>query len=132
MTIQQLSKKELEVMEILWKEEKALTSSEIIELSQNPSWKNSSIHILLNALLKKDIIKVENFKQKSKTYARTFLPTISFEAYTVSQMQQNKSFTFKSVPKIVAALLNNDKISKDENKELLKILQEIINEKSQE
>ncbi|MBE6057481.1 BlaI/MecI/CopY family transcriptional regulator [Clostridium sp.] len=130
MKIQHLTKKELEIMEILWKEQKPLTSSEIVELSQNSSWKDSSIHILLNALLKKELIKVDNFKQKGKTYARTFLPAISFEEYTVSQIQQNKSFTFNSVPKIVATLLNNDKISKEENKELLKTLQHVINEKA--
>lgn len=131
MKIPQLTKKELEIMEILWGEKKALTSSEIIELSPNSSWKISSIHILLNALLKKEMIKVENFKQISKTYARTFLPTISFEKYTVSQMQQNKSFTINSVPKIVASLLNDEKISKEENNKLLETLQKIIDEKSQ-
>lgn len=35
-------------METLWKGNRALTRSEIINLTENKSWKESSIHILLN------------------------------------------------------------------------------------
>ena len=45
-----LTKNEKEIMEIFWKEDKAMYRSEIIELSVNRSWKKSSIHILLNSL----------------------------------------------------------------------------------
>ncbi|MGN9164499.1 BlaI/MecI/CopY family transcriptional regulator [Tissierellaceae bacterium HCP3S3_D8] len=129
MIVQQLTIKETEVMEILWKEQQALTSSEIVELSQNSTWKKSSIHILLNSLLKKGVVEVDGFIKNNKTYARTFKPTISFEEYTVAQIQQNKSFSNKSVPKIIAALINSQ-VSLEEQNELKRELQKIIDEKS--
>lgn len=129
MTVQQLTIKEIEIMEILWKEQRALTSSEIVELSQNSTWKKSSIYILLNSLLKKGAIEVDGFIKNNKAYARTFSPAISFEGYTVAQIQQNKSFSNKSVPKIVAALINNQ-VSFEKQNELKRELQKIIDEKS--
>ena len=129
MIIQQLTIKEIEVMEVLWKEQRALTSSEIVKLSQNSTWKKSSIHILLNSLLKKGAIEIEGFIQINKAYARTFSHTISFEEYTVAQIQQNKSFSNKSVPKIVSALITNQ-VSLEKQNELKRELQKIIDEKS--
>ncbi|WP_312906873.1 BlaI/MecI/CopY family transcriptional regulator [Tissierella praeacuta] len=129
MIVQQLTIKEIEVMEILWKEQRALTSSEIVELSRNSTWKKSSIHILLNSLLKKGAIEVEGFIRNNKAYARTFKPIISFEDYTVIQIQRNKSFSNKSIPKIVAALIKNQ-VSFEEQNELKRELQKIIDEKS--
>lgn len=129
MIVQQLTIKEIEVMEILWKEQRSLTSSEIVELSRNSTWKKSSIHILLNSLLKKGAIEVEGFIRNNKAYARTFKPTISFEDYTVIQIQRNKSFSNKSIPKIVAALIKNQ-VSFEEQNELKRELQKIIDEKS--
>ena len=48
-----LTKSEREIMDVLWKQGKALTSSEIIEFSTNRSWSNTSIHLLLKSLLDK-------------------------------------------------------------------------------
>ena len=41
-----LTKSEREIMDVLWKQGEALTSSEIIEVSTNRSWGNTSIHLL--------------------------------------------------------------------------------------
>ena len=40
-----LTKSEREIMDVLWKQGGALTSSEIIEISTNKSWGNTSIHL---------------------------------------------------------------------------------------
>lgn len=64
-------------MDVLWKQREALTSSEIIEVSTNRSWGNTSIHLLLKSLLDKSVIEVDGFKRTTKNYARTFKPSIS-------------------------------------------------------
>ena len=46
-----LTKSEREIMDVLWKQGEALTSSEILEVSTNRSWGNTSFHLLLNSLL---------------------------------------------------------------------------------
>lgn len=48
-----LTKSELAVMEVLWDEGEALTSAEIIQKSKEKEWKDSSVHLLINSLLKK-------------------------------------------------------------------------------
>lgn len=73
----QLTKSEQEIMDVLWKQGEALTSSEIIEFSTNRSWSNTSIHLLLKSLLDKSVIEVDGFKRTTKNYARTFKPSIS-------------------------------------------------------
>ena len=72
-----LTKSEQEIMDVLWKQGEALTSSEIIEVSTNRSWGNTSIHLLLKSLLDKSVIEVDGFKRTTKNYARTFKPSIS-------------------------------------------------------
>lgn len=64
-------------MDVLWKQGEALTSSEIIEVSTNRSWGNTSIHLLLKSLLDKSVIEVDGFKRIAKKYARTFRAAIS-------------------------------------------------------
>ena len=44
-------------------------------------WKNSSVHLLVNALLEKKFIEVVGFKKTTKNYARTFKPTMTREQY---------------------------------------------------
>lgn len=81
-----LTKNQLEIMRLLWQEDRALTRSEIIQLSPSRSWCTSSIHILLNALLKLNAIKVEGYTRTGKTYGRTFVATITYEQYTSMQL----------------------------------------------
>lgn len=72
-----LTKSEREIMNVLWDKGEALTSFEIIKFSSNKSWKDSSIQLLLRALLKKNIIEVEGLKKTTRNYARAFKATIS-------------------------------------------------------
>ena len=55
MAEQHLTKSELAIMEVMWEQEEALTASEIIKASGDKEWKNSSIHLMVNALLEKGI-----------------------------------------------------------------------------
>ncbi len=77
----ELTKSELEIMDVLWEAGEPLSRSDLLERSEKKSWKDSSVHILLNGLLRKEIIEEAGFVKRSKTYGRTFVPTMSREAY---------------------------------------------------
>lgn len=61
-----LTKKELEMMTVLWGSDTALTASEILKASTDKTWKDKSLHILINSLLKKNLIVVDGFKKMEK------------------------------------------------------------------
>lgn len=61
-----LTRKELEMMTVLWQSETALTASEILKASTNRTWKDKSLHILINSLLQKNLIVVDGFKKWRK------------------------------------------------------------------
>lgn len=77
----ELTKSEMEIMDVLWCDGGALSRSDFLERSAQKSWKDSSVHILLNGLLKKGAIREAGFVRHNKTYGRTFLPTMTREEY---------------------------------------------------
>ena len=79
--VEHLTKSELAIMEVMWDQEDALTATEIIKVSGDKEWKNSSVHLLVNALLEKKFIEVVGFKKTTKNYAGTFKPTMTREQY---------------------------------------------------
>ena len=89
MAEQHLTKSELAIMEVMWEQEEALTASEIIKASGDKEWKNSSIHLMVNALLEKGFLDVAGFKKTTKIYARTFKPTMTKEKYFVRKVMGN-------------------------------------------
>lgn len=76
-----LTKSEMEIMDVLWEDGGALSRSDFLDRSAEKSWKDSSVHILLNGLLRKKAIKEAGIVKRSKTYGRTFLPTMTREEY---------------------------------------------------
>lgn len=76
-----LTKSEMEIMDVLWEDGGALSRSDFLERSEEKSWKDSSVHILLNGLLRKGAIREAGVVKRSKTYGRTFLPTMTREEY---------------------------------------------------
>ena len=79
-----LTKSEMEIMDVLWEDGGALSRADFLERSQEKTWKDSSVHILLNGLLAKGAIKEAGLVKRQKTYGRTFLPTMTREEYFAS------------------------------------------------
>ena len=77
----ELTKSEMEIMDGLWGDGGALSRADFLERSAEKSWKDSSVHILLNGLLSKGMICEAGFVRHNKTYGRTFLPTMTREEY---------------------------------------------------
>ena len=77
----ELTKSEMEIMDVLWGSDKPLSRADLLARSEEKTWKDSSVHILLNGLLRKGIIREAGIVKRTKTYGRTFLPTMTREEY---------------------------------------------------
>ena len=115
----QLTKSEMEIMDVFWGETSPLSRSDLLARGDEKSWKDSSVHILLNGLLQKGAIEEVGFVKRSKTYGRTFAPTVTREEYFAATI-----FSHRYKPDIVGlfeALLKRDDIT-PEQMEKIKVL----------
>ena len=122
----ELTRSEMEIMDVLWNEGKPLSRSDLLQRNEEKSWKDSSVHILLNGLLQKGAIEEAGFVRRSKTYGRTFVPTMSREQYFATTI-----FSHRYQPdmeKLVQALLHRD----DVTAELLEKLELQIQKRKEE
>lgn len=79
--VMELTKSEMQIMDVLWASDEPVSRSDLLERSEEKTWKDSSVHILLNGLLAKDAIREAGFVKRSKTYGRTFTPSMTREQY---------------------------------------------------
>ena len=115
-----LTKSEMEIMDVFWLSEKPMSRSDILESSPDKSWKDSSVHILLNGLLKKGMIQESGFVKRSKTYGRTFTPTMNREQYFALSI-----FSYKYKPhvvELVEAIIKRAEISREELTKISEII----------
>lgn len=117
-----LTKSEEEIMYLLWDLDEPLTSSEIVKKAVNKTWKKSYINLLINSLLRKDMIKVVGVKQMTKNYARTFVPTMTKDAYAIKQISDRPNFADSDIPTLFSELIERTESSDvfDELEALLK------------
>ena len=118
----ELTKSEMEIMDVLWDANVPLSRSDLLERSEQKSWKDSSVHILLNGLLQKNAICEAGFVKRSKTYGRTFTPTLTREEYFATTI-----FSHREKPDIVgltAALLKREDITLAQLEQMEKLLVE--------
>lgn len=105
----ELTKSEMEIMDVLWGAGVPMSRADLLAQSQEKTWKDSSVHILLNGLLQKKAIREAGMVKRSKTYGRTFAPTLTREEYFASTI-----FSHRHKPEIVGlfeALLNRPEIT---------------------
>ena len=111
--IEYMTKSETQVMNVLWRSDKPLSCSEIVELSDDKTWKDSYVHSLLKSLMKKDIVKIEAFELVSRGYARKFAPKLSYDEYVLQSSYTEAEL--KSSERM-AALIRVIMTHSDENK----------------
>ncbi|MBR2420907.1 MAG: BlaI/MecI/CopY family transcriptional regulator [Oscillospiraceae bacterium] len=118
----ELTKSEMQIMDVLWESDIPLSRSDLLERSEQKSWKDSSVHILLNGLLQKRAIREAGFVKRSKTYGRTFAPTLTREEYFATTIF---SHTYKpEIVRLFAALLKRDDISPDQLAQMEELLRQ--------
>ena len=83
---QSLTKKELEIMEILWDNDKPLTASDIKEKhTVNPN----TVEACLRTLLKKEKIKVADIVYSNTVLCRSYTPVLKRDEYWASCYRQS-------------------------------------------
>ena len=113
-------------MDVLWEDGGALSRSDFLARQEEKSWKDSSVHILLNGLLNKGAIREAGIVKRSKTYGRTFLPTMTREEYFATTI-----FGHRYQPELTGlfqALLQRPNVTK----EFLDSLDAMIRERRQQ
>ena len=122
----ELTKSEMQIMDVLWASDIPLSRSDLLERSEEKTWKDSSIHILLNGLLTKGAIQEAGFVKRSKTYGRTFVPTLTREEYFATTI-----FCHTHKPVFVGlmeALLRRQDITKEDMGQVEALVQKKKNE----
>ena len=115
-----LTKNEIEIMDVLWKEGRALARGEILALSEDKSWMDSSVHILLNSMLKKGAIREAGFVKCGKTCGRVYEAALSCEEYYVSTLDSTR--TRPSIAKFLEAYIERIGLQIGEREMLQEIL----------
>ncbi len=119
----ELTKSEMEIMDVLWAAEKPLARADLLERSEEKNWKDSSVHILLNGLLQKGAIVEAGFVKRSKTYGRTFAPSMSREEYFAATI-----FSHRHKPDMVAmirALLKREEVTPEQVEQIKALVNEL-------
>ena len=120
----ELTKSEMEIMDVLWGSDKALSRADLLAHSEEKTWKDSSVHILLNGLLQKGAIQEAGLVKRSKTYGRVVAPTMTREEYFATTI-----FSHRHKPEILGlfeALLRREDITP----EILEKLAEMVAQKN--
>ena len=117
----ELTRSEMEIMDVMWNAGVPLSRSDLLAHSEEKTWKDSSVHILLNGLLKKGAIQEAGLVKRSKTYGRVFTPTLTREEYFA-----NTIFCHSYKPEIVGlfeALLCREEVTEDVLAQLSQLIQ---------
>ena len=118
----ELTRSELEIMDVLWNAGEPLSRADLLEHSEEKSWKDSSVHILINGLLAKNAIREAGFVKRNKTYGRVFAPNLTREEYFATTV-----FSHRYKPQItglIQALLRRPEVDED----CLNVLLETVTE----
>lgn len=121
-----LTKSELEVMHVLWKAGEPLSRNDILRLSLHKTWKDSSIHILLNGLLSKGAIEEAGFVRSGKVWGRLYAAKVSCESYYMENVFADNAK--EVLPQLFSALISRDDITL----ELINELENMLTARKQE
>ena len=118
-----LTNSEMELMDVFWSAKEPLSSLEILDMSSK--WSETYIHVMLRALLKKEMIEVCGVVQSGKKYARQFRALVSQEEYEI-ELFSERGVKPSEILKIAAGLV--EKSEGDANQHLLEELDKLIAE----
>ena len=118
----ELTRSEMEIMDVLWESGVPMSRADLLARSEEKTWKDSSVHILLNGLLQKGAIQEAGLVKRIKTYGHVFVPTMTREEYFA-----NTIFCHRYKPQMVGlitALLQRDDVTDDDIQAIKALLQE--------
>lgn len=103
-------------MALLWSQDQGLIATEINNLAKEKTWKNTSIHLILNSLLDKRAIIVDGMVRSGRTYSRVFKSAITPEEYSLGQIKQNASYSKDKksfISNLLISLIDSDEVNMD-------------------
>ena len=118
----ELTRSEMEIMDVMWESGVPMSRADLLARSEEKTWKDSSVHILLNGLLQKGAIQEAGLVKRSKTYGRVFSPTLTREQYFA-----NTVFCHRHKPQVVglfAALLEREEVTASDLKQLAELIRQ--------
>lgn len=116
-----LTKKEEDILSVLWASKDSLTVTEICRCANdmNMSLNQSTVQVTVNKLIKYGMIRVKDIKQTNTNFARTFEPVADSDQYVVLKMKQIMNSIDKNKRvHFIATLINDEELSEADLKEL--------------
>lgn len=115
-----LTNAEHQVMDLLWMYDKPLSCAEIVEASEDKTWKDSYVHAIIKSLSKKGLVKIEAFELISRSYARKFAPAMT-EAEYIAYLALEE---YQASPLYIIAALLDHIPNADDVTEVIKLAKE--------
>lgn len=129
-----LTKREMDVMTVLWESDTPLVASEITKIEE--SLNINTVQAVIRKLLDKKYIEVADIVYSGTVLTRSYRPTLSKKDLTVQrfigQFQENDKV---SIPNLVTTLLKHEKNEQEVIEELEILLEErkkLLNQPDQE
>ena len=117
----QLTKAEMEIMNVLWEKAEGMTTHEIIEEYPEPKPAYSTIATFLKILTNKNFIQSRKQEGGGKTFV--FTPTISREVYTNRVMKEVKSTFFgNSLKSMLSFFAKQEEVSEKDLQEIMEMI----------
>lgn len=105
---------EYSIMKILWSSETPMTVADVVNAMDGSHWTASTVSTFLQRLLKKEVVSCE---KRGKT--NLYYPLLKQQDYDLQETETFLSKIYKgSVKNLVAALYENQKLSKEDISEL--------------
>lgn len=99
-----LSEKQEQLMEILWKSDKSLTSMDIMQILNDPHADYTYVVRMLSLLEKNHMISEVDTVPSGKKRARLFVPALTRQQYAV-RLALASGITREDVPEVASALI---------------------------
>ena len=118
--MEELTKTEERIMQILWKLQKAFVKDIIDQLDEEPKPPYNTISSIVRLLEKKGYV---NYKAYGKTYE--YFPAISKDEYTKTTFSKMLSGYFDSSPaSLLSFMVKEEKLSEKDIEEIKKLINE--------
>jgi len=120
-----LSKRELDVMNVLWAEDEPMIASKIPE--KRPGLSINTVQSVLKKLLQRGFVEVAQIVQSGTVLSRSYSPAITPEEYAIAYIKAEICPFSRPISK--AGVLNALFDGEENDEELIKELEEFIQEK---
>ncbi|WP_108307058.1 BlaI/MecI/CopY family transcriptional regulator [Metalysinibacillus jejuensis] len=117
---QKLTDTELEVMQVIWKLNRSVTSRELLEIFSKKSWKGQTINTFLSKLVDKGLLSVTRGKWRVNHYS----PCVTFKEYKKREAKSVLDTMYQGSMTTFLATLYDDEVTEEELVELKQWLSE--------